>query len=44
MTLPIERDELKVLGSELRESISQRQEQLDMEEVARQQAQEGLRG
>jgi hypothetical protein len=33
--LPIERDELKVRGSELVESIEERQEQLDKEEAAR---------
>ena len=37
ITLPIDRDELKQRGTELRELISQRQEQLDNEEVARQQ-------
>jgi hypothetical protein len=33
--LPVERDELKVRGSELVDAISERQEQLDNEEAAR---------
>jgi len=43
ITLPIDRDELKQRGTEVRELISQRQEQFDNDEVARQQAKEGLR-
>jgi hypothetical protein len=42
-SLPIERDELKVRGSELVEAITARESQLDLEEAERQRAKEGLK-
>lgn len=35
VTLPIERDELKIRGNQLRDDITERQDQLDKEEAAR---------
>lgn len=43
VTLPIERDELKRLGTSLTTDIAERQEQLDQAEAGRQRAREGLK-